>query len=114
MTALRLYTCLDVSLPGPVAVDARTNLWITAAGRSDALRLLAERGITYREETFAGPVQPGPAVAGVRQAGLANQATVYAYPVPWSPDTPVIRIDSPSTSTPVTTMGEVMPHLVNQ
>jgi hypothetical protein len=109
---MRLYTCLDATLSGPVGLGARTNLWITATRRSDAQRMLADRGITYRENAFGGPVRPGPATAGVQRAGLADQPAVYAYPTPWTPDTPVMRIDSPSTSTAVTTMGDVMPHLV--
>ena len=106
---MRLYTCLNVTLPESVGLGSRTNLWITAARRSDALRMLAERGITYHENTFGGPVRPGPATTGVQRAGLADQPAVYAYPVPWMPSTPVMRIDSASTSTSVTTMGDVMP-----
>jgi hypothetical protein len=109
---MRLYTCLNAMLPDPVEVGGRANLWITADRRADALRMLVDRGITYRDETFGGPVRPGPATTGVQRAGLADQPAVYAYPVPWTPDTAVMRVDSPSTSTPVTTMGDVMPHLV--
>jgi hypothetical protein len=106
---MRLYTCLNATLPEPVGLGFRTNLWITAARRSDALRMLAERGITYHENAFGGPVRPGPATTRVQRAGLADQSAVYAYPVPWMPDTPVMRIDSASASTAVTTMGDVMP-----
>lgn len=111
---MRLYTCLTVTLPPGVALGGRTNLWITAGRKPEAIALLAAAGVVYREETFAGPVQAGPATAGIQYAGLADRAAVYAYPVPWEPTTPVVRIDSPTSSVPVATMGDVMPHLVSR
>ena len=114
LTTLRLYTCLNVTLPSAVALGDRTNLWITAARKADALRMLAESGVVYQEETFGGPVQRGPATEGVHRAGLADQPAVYAYPVPWVPSTAVVRVDPPSSSVPVTTMGDVMPHLASR
>jgi hypothetical protein len=113
-TPLRLYTCLNVTLPAGVALGGRTNLWITASRKSEALALLSACGVSYREETFAGPVQAGQATAGVQHAGLTDQAAVYAYPLRWEPSTPVMRIDSPTSSTAVATMGGVMPHLVSR
>jgi hypothetical protein len=115
VATLRLYTCLNVIIPAPVsAADGQTNLWITAARRSDALRMLDERGIVYQEETLGGPVRQGPATAGIHRAGLADRPAVYAYPVPWAPSTPLMRVDAPTTSVPVTTMGNVLPHLVSR
>lgn len=114
MATLRLYTCLDVTLPPALARGTRTNLWIIAARRSDAIAMLAERDITYQEQTFGGPVQPGPVTAGVKRAGLAGQPAVHAYPVPWEPGAAVVRIDSPVSSEPVTIMSAVMPHLVTR
>jgi hypothetical protein len=105
---LRVYTVLDATLPGPIALDGQTRLWIVAAGKREARAMVAERGITFREATFAGPVGAGPFLESMRRCGLLNRAAVYAYPVPHGPGTDVLRVDSPRSTTAVATMGDVL------
>ena len=108
MTGLRVYTVLDATLPAPIALPGQTRLWIAASGRREALRLLAELGIAFREATFAGPVGAGTFLPSMRQFGLLDQPAVYAYPVPHEPGTAVLRVDSPRSTTAVATMGTVL------
>ena len=105
MSGLRVYTVLNVTLP---VLPGAYRLWVVASGKRQARALIADRGITFREETFAGPVGAGSFVAGMRSAGLLSSAAVYAYPVSHNPGTAVLRIDSRRRGTPVAVMGDVM------
>ncbi len=105
---LRVYTVLDATLPAPIALDRQTRLWIVAERRSAAVRMLTECGVTWREETFAGPVKAGPFLNSMRQRGLLEQEAVLAYPMPWRALTPVRRVDSPRSAQRVAVMGDVL------
>ena len=108
MSGLRVYTVLDAALPAPIALAGHARLWIVAAGKRDAVRMLTELGITWREATFAGPVGAGPFLEKMRQRGLLTRPAVYAYPMPHEPSTPVLRVDSPRSVSPVALMGDVL------
>lgn len=108
---LRVYTCLDAILPQPVMRGARTRLWVVAPSSSDAVVMLTERRITWREETFAGPVPTGPFVSAMRRAGLLDEPAVLAYPVPNAPQTPVLRVDLSGRTEPVAVVADVLGYL---
>jgi hypothetical protein len=105
--SLRIYTVLDATLPVS-PFPGQTRLWIAAAGKREARALMADRGITFREETFAGPVGTGPFVAAFQRAGLLNSSAVYAYPVPHEPGTPVLRLDQQCWGAHVAVMGDLL------
>jgi hypothetical protein len=107
---MRVYTVLDATLPARIALPGQIRLWVAASGKREARALLAERGITFREATFAGPVGAGPFLDAMRRAGLLDSAAVFAYPVPHEPGTSVLRVDSPRSTTVVATMGAVLGH----
>ncbi len=107
MSGLRIYTVLDATLsvsPFP----GQTRLWVAASDKRQARALIAERGITFREETFAGPGTAGPFVAAFRRCGLLDQPAVYAYPVPHEPGTALLRVDSRRRTVQVAVMGDVL------
>lgn len=110
---MRVYTVLDATLPGPIALPGQTRLWIVAPGKREARALLSERDILFREATFAGPVGAGPFLDAMCRAGLLGRAAVYAYPVPHGPGTSVQRVDSPGSATSVATMADVLAQAVS-
>jgi hypothetical protein len=105
---MRMFTVLDAALPGSIALGGQTRLWIAASGKREARALLAGRGITFREETFAGPIGSGPFLTAARRVGLLDGAAVFAYTVPHTATSTVWRVDSARSTTAVATMGDVL------
>jgi hypothetical protein len=108
MTGLRVYTVLDATLPDRIALDGQARLWVVAVSKREARALVAERGVTFREPTFTGPVAAGPFVDSMRRCALLDEPAVFAYPVPHEPGTKVLRVDSLRSTTAVATMGDVL------
>ena len=107
---LRVHAILNATLPRTIALASPlTRLWVVAERKGQVAGMLAERGI--RCEAISGATRPGWVVENLAGLGLLNEPAVYAWPMPHRPDSPVVRVDSPSTVKQVAVMGDVLAHL---
>ena len=108
--SLRVHAVLNATLPRAIALGSPlTRLWVVAERKGQAAGMLTERGI--RCEAISGATRPGWVVENLAGLGLLDEPAVYAYPMPHRPDSPVVRVDSPSTTVQVAVMRDVLAHL---
>jgi hypothetical protein len=111
---LRLYNCLDAAVPRTVLTAlaagghsvAQVRLWIVATSPTDVSWQLSER-LIRPAAPIGGPLRPGAFLTTWQSLGL-DAAAVYAFAVPPSNDSPLLRVDTVDDVVQVAVLGQIL------
>jgi hypothetical protein len=108
---MRLFSVLDAKVPGFNPGRGQTRLWVIASSTRQAVNLLKQRKVWYREASGPVAVDLGPVTETFARLGLLSAPAILAYPVPHDRQTSVMKLDVAGRLSPVASMGEILNHL---